>query len=102
MTLVLDVALTLLNATPQPNLSYTTSIHNGGIYTWSLPSLHHLSQGLILVNVGLPTTPVGSRYPARISVTANSPDANPNNNLVVTEVMVAEQVYLPVTQKMGE
>ncbi len=102
VTLELDVALTLLNATPQPNLSDTTSIHNGGIYTWSLPALRHLSQGLILVNVGLPTTPVGSRYPVRISVTANSPDANPNNNLVVTEVMVAEQVYLPVTQKMGE
>lgn len=102
VTLELDVALTLTSATPQPNMSDTTSIHNGGIYTWSVPALHHLSQGLILVNVGLPTTSVGSRYPARISVTTSSPDANPNNNLVVTEVMVAEQVYLPVTQKTGE
>jgi hypothetical protein len=98
VTAELDPMLTFLNANPPPTSSAKTA-ENGDVYTWNVPNLRYLSQGLIVMNTGVPSATIGSRYPVTITVSTASSDVNQGNNTTVTEVMVAEQVYLPVTSR---
>ena len=72
---------------------------SGGVYTWNVPNLAYLSQGKIVINTGVPSATIGTRYPVTITVSSSGSDANPANNTFVAEVMVAEQVFLPMTNR---
>ncbi|HQY89958.1 hypothetical protein [Caldilinea sp.] len=95
VTVELDPLLTYLSAEPAPAASAQTATSGGGTYTWNAPDLRYLSQGLILLSTGVPSATVGARYPVTISVGTTGSDVNQGNNTIVTEVMVAEQIYLP-------
>ena len=75
---------------------------DGGAYTWNVPNLRFLSQGLIIMNTDVPSATIGTRYPMTITIATTSSDVNQGNNSVAAEVMVAEQVYLPVTSRSDD
>ena len=99
VTAELDPNLTFLNAEPPPVDGVRASMAGGGVYTWDVPDLRYLSQGLIVMNTGVPSATIGSRYPITITIMTTSSDVNQDNNTAVTEVMVAEQIYLPSTHR---
>lgn len=102
VTAQLDPNLTFLGATPPPSEAVQAAEGDGGVYTWNVPNLRFLSQGLIIMNTGVPSATIGTRYPVTITIATSSSDVNQGNNTVVTEVMVAEQVYLPVTSRSDD
>jgi hypothetical protein len=96
VTVELDPMLTLIGAEPPPDRTATASAAVD-TFTWEMSPLRFLSQGLILINTGIPSTTVGSSYPVTITVEANGADANQTDNTTVTTVMAAEQFFLPLT-----
>lgn len=101
VTAELDPNLTFLNAEPPP-VANAQAATAGGIYTWNVPNLRYLSQGLIVMSTGVPSATIGARYPVTISVSTTASDANQENNTTVTQVMVAEQVYLPAVSRTDD
>jgi hypothetical protein len=99
VTAELDPNLTFLNAEPAPAVNTQTATADGDVYTWNVPDLRYLSQGLIVMNTGVPSATIGSHYPVTITIVTASSDANQDNNSAVTEVMVAEEVYLPAIDR---
>lgn len=102
VTAELDPNLAFLNSSPPPSDSAQAATNAGGVYTWNVPDLRYLSQGLIVMNTSVPSTTIGARYPVTITISTTGSDVNPGNNSTVTEVMVAEQVYLPATSSSGD
>lgn len=98
VTAELDPQLIFAGANPPPNGGGMAAA-SGGVYTWNVPNLAYLSQGKIVINTGVPSATIGTRYPVTITVSSSGSDANPANNTFVAEVMVAEQVFLPMTNR---
>lgn len=92
-TATLDSNLTYVSANPTP-ISTT-----GGVIVWNLPNLKFLGTGQILLRVQVPSALIGTRYPVTWTLTSAGPEANPADNFSVTQVMVAQQVFLPVVLK---
>lgn len=102
VTAELDPNLTFLSAEPPPAGNVQTSAAGGSVYTWNIPDLRYLSQGVVIMNTGVPSATIGARYPVTITISTASSDVNAGNNTTVAEVMVAEQVYLPSTQRSDD
>ena len=99
-TLATSVVLT---ATLAPELTYlgdTLGIPPtvmGDAVVWSLPDLHFLAGQHFALLVQLPAgVELGSRYSLVLTLASDGPEANPEDNTTLVEVMVVEQIFLPI------
>ncbi len=70
------------------------------IVVWNLPDMGLFdSHNFVLYVQTSAGTNYGSRFPVTLTLTSNGPEVNPSNNTATTEVMVARQVFLPVTSR---
>jgi hypothetical protein len=89
LTATLDGNLTLVGAVPTP-----TSVV-GQVVTWNLEDMGFLGNGLITLQVSVPTTTVGALHPINWAINSTGPEALPADNSATTKVMESLQVFLP-------
>jgi len=92
-TATLDSHLAYAGALPAPTSASTHTV------VWNLPNLGFLGGGQVVLYATVPSATIGTRYPVTWTLTSAGPEANPADNTVTTEVMVARQVYLPLIFK---
>lgn len=73
---------------------------SGNTVVWNLPDMGLFDSHNFVLYVQTPAgTNYGARYPVALTLASNGPEVNPSNNTATTEVMVARQVFLPVTTR---
>jgi hypothetical protein len=73
---------------------------SGNTVVWNLPDMGLFDSHNFVLYVQTPAgTNYGARYPVTLTLASNGPEVNPSNNTATTEVMVARQVFLPVTTR---
>jgi ELWxxDGT repeat protein len=93
LTATLDPALKYLSST-----SSLTPTVQGDTLTWQAPDLDFLEHGGMQVRVQTPDAELGTSYP--ISVTLDAPgDTTPDDNTQVIEVVIAQQIFLPLLDR---
>jgi len=91
----------VLTATLDSNLGYTgaspvpTSV-SGDTIVWNLANLGFLGNGRVILHTTVPSATIGTRYPVTWMISSAGPEYNPADNTIITEVMVAHQVFLPL------
>ena len=65
--------------------------------TWYLPDAGFLSNGQMTMRVRIPNGAIGMRYLVNVNLTSAGPESNPTDNGATVEVMIARQVFLPMT-----
>ena len=89
LTATLDNNLTFVGAVPVP-----TSVV-GKVVTWNLDDMGFLGNGQVTLQVSMPATTIGTRYPINWSINSAGPEANPLDNAATTHVMESIQIFLP-------
>ncbi|MCB9134882.1 MAG: hypothetical protein H6636_05625 [Anaerolineales bacterium] len=69
---------------------------NGNTLAWHFPDLAFLGHGAFTVRVGLPTGEIGTTYPVTVEISATQADDNPADNVITTQLMLANQHFIPV------
>lgn len=94
ITATLDMSLTYVSDT-----SGVTPMMNGDTLTWTLPGMDFLDTGEFLLNVSVPSSEFGTRYSLELGISSAGMDANPADNVFDLDVMIARQVFLPLSQR---
>jgi hypothetical protein len=93
LTATLDSNLSYAGASPSPALV------NGDIVTWNLADLDFLGRGRVVLYTDVPSATIGTRYPVTWTIASSGLEADASNNTVTAEVMVAQQVFMPLVMR---
>lgn len=73
---------------------------SGNDVVWSLPDMGFLGSQDFTLYVQVPSgAAYGTRYPVRLTLTSDGPEANAGDNTASAEIMAARQVFLPLVLK---
>jgi len=97
ITATLPVSVTYLSDTS----GITPTLVNSAAYTWDLPNLAFGESGEFLLNLGTPNVAVGARYTVTLAIGSDGPEGVAGDNTAVSQIMIAHQLYLPVTLKQN-
>jgi len=92
LTATLDSSLAYAGAWPAPSVVTPTVV-------WTLADMGFLGHGQVTLYANVPSATVGTHYPITWAVGSASTDASPADNTATTEVMVSQQVFLPLVLK---
>jgi ELWxxDGT repeat protein len=94
-----------LTATLPAGLSYisdTSGISptvSGNLLTWHLPPPQALSSGSFTLQLRTPAAAYGTRYSVKLTLAVAGQESTPADNTTTVQVMIARQVYLPLTRR---
>lgn len=72
----------------------------GNTVVWNLPDMRLFdSQNFLLYLQTLTGADYGSRFPVTLTLTSGGAEVNPSDNMAATDVMIARQVFLPITNR---
>lgn len=95
---VLTATLPLSVTYASDSLGLTPTIA-GNTVTWHLPDMSLLDQGRFTLWVNLPAVELGTRYTVTLSWHAGNGEADPVNNTANVEIMVANQIFMPINAR---
>lgn len=94
ITATLDISLTYASDT-----SGIAPVQNGRTLTWDISNLDFLGNGRFSISVNAPNEAIGSRFPVTLEIAATETDANITDNTTDVDVMISNQVFLPIIMR---
>lgn len=88
-----------LSVTYVGDSSGLTPTVEGNTVTWHLPDMSLLDQDRFTLWVNLPAVEPGTRYTVTLSWHAGNGEENPANNTASVEIMVANQLFMPINAR---
>jgi hypothetical protein len=93
-------ALSTSGLTYLGDTSGITPTVTGNTIVWSLPPLNFLDGKQFDLNVGVPVSAtIGTLYSVTLTLTSDQTDVNPDDNVDLTDVMAARQLFLPLVRR---
>lgn len=94
MTLTLDADLTYISDT-----SGITPTVSGNQIVWDLGDLALTGGSDFELQVAIPDDPLGTTYTSQFAITSDGPEADPEDDAITFEILLAEEFYLPIIQR---